>query len=40
MDMTQQEAQVYAKELYEKVGFIHEPFLEDGIPHILMQYTE
>ena len=36
------EAQVYAKELYEKVGFVQksEPFLEDGIPHILMEYTE
>jgi len=32
------EAQVYAKELYEKVGFIQtsEEFLEDGIPHIQM----
>lgn len=30
------EAQVYAKELYEKVGFVQKskPFLEDGIPHI------
>ncbi|MFR7384510.1 MAG: GNAT family N-acetyltransferase [Anaerostipes sp.] len=36
------ETQVYAKELYEKVGFVQksEPFLEDGIPHILMEYTE
>ncbi len=36
------EAQVYAKELYEKVGFVQkfESFLEDGIPHVLMQYTE
>lgn len=33
------EAQVYARGLYEKVGF-HQtsgPFLEDGIPHIEMQ---
>ena len=32
------EAQVYAKELYEKVGFVQttEEFLEDGIPHIQM----
>ena len=32
----------YAKELYEKVGFVQksESFLEDGIPHVLMQYTE
>lgn len=30
------------KELYEKVGFVQksESFLEDGIPHVLMQYTE
>ena len=33
------EAQVYARGLYEKVGFIQvsEPFLEDGIPHIIME---
>lgn len=33
------EAQTYAKELYEKLGFrqISEEFLEDGIPHIKMQ---
>lgn len=32
------EAQTYAKELYEKLGFrqISEEFLEDGIPHIKM----
>lgn len=32
------EAQVYARKLYEDVGFIQtsEPFLEDGIPHIEM----
>lgn len=32
----------YQKELYEKVGFVQksESFLEDGIPHVLMQYTE
>lgn len=36
------EAQVYAKSLYEKVGFVQksEPFLEDGIPHILMEYKK
>ena len=34
------EAQVYARSLYEKVGFrqISEEFLEDGIPHIKMMY--
>ncbi len=34
------EAQVYAKSLYEKCGFVQisEPFLEDGIPHIHMLY--
>lgn len=33
------EAQVYAKNLYEKLGFrqTSEEFLEDGIPHIQMQ---
>ena len=33
------EAQVYARSLYEKHGFrqTSEEFLEDGIPHILMQ---
>lgn len=33
------EAQVYAKEFYEKAGFVQisEPFDEDGIPHIRMQ---
>ena len=33
------EAQVYARGLYEKAGFVQvsEPFLEDGIPHILME---
>lgn len=32
------EAQTYAKEFYEKVGFkqVSEEFLEDGIPHIQM----
>lgn len=32
------EAQSYAKEFYEKVGFkqVSEEFLEDGIPHIQM----
>ena len=35
------EAQVYAKELYEKLGFIQtsEEFLEDGIPHIKMELS-
>ncbi len=33
------EAQVYARSLYEKLGFyrISEEFLEDGIPHIKMK---
>ena len=33
------EAQVYAKEFYEKEGFTvtSEPFLEDGIPHVQMR---
>ena len=33
------EAQVYARSLYEKLGFIQssEEFVEDGIPHIKMQ---
>lgn len=33
------EAQVYARSLYEKLGFIQssEEFVEDGIPHIQMQ---
>lgn len=33
------EAQVYARSLYEKLGFrqTSEEFLEDGIPHIRMQ---
>ncbi|MBQ2771305.1 MAG: GNAT family N-acetyltransferase [Methanocorpusculum sp.] len=33
------EAQVYARKLYEKQGFVQvsEEFLEDGIPHILMR---
>ena len=32
------EAQVYARRLYEKLGFVQtsEEFLEDGIPHIRM----
>ncbi len=35
------EAQEYAKEFYEKVGFKQssEPFILDGIPHIKMTYT-
>ncbi len=36
------EAQVYAKKLYENLGFVQvsEPFLEDGIPHIKMIWTD
>lgn len=36
------EAQVYAKELYEKIGFVQtsEEFLEDGIPHVEMVWRE
>lgn len=36
------EAQVYARGLYENLGFCAatEPFLEDGIPHIGMRWTE
>lgn len=32
-------AQVYARGLYEKAGFVQEgePYLEDGIPHIKMR---
>lgn len=35
------EAQTYAKELYEKLGFVQtsEEFLEDGIPHVKMLWT-
>lgn len=35
------EAQVYARGLYEKQGFVpvSEEFLEDGIPHIKMRLT-
>lgn len=35
------EAQTYAQEFYEKLGFVQtsEPFEEDGIPHIQMKYT-
>lgn len=34
------EAQTYARALYEKLGFqqTSDPFLEDGIEHIQMQY--
>lgn len=34
------EAQTYAKNFYEKIGFTQtsEPFEEDGIPHIQMKY--
>ena len=33
------EAQVYAKEMYEKLGFVQtsQEFVEDGIPHIKME---
>lgn len=36
------EAQVYARTLYEKVGFVKvsDEFLEDGIPHIEMLWKE
>lgn len=36
------EAQTYAQKFYEKLGFVQtsEPFVEDGIPHIQMKYTE
>ncbi len=35
------EAQVYARSLYEKAGFIQisDEFLEEGIPHILMRFS-
>lgn len=35
------EAQVYAQEFYEKLGFVQQSdeFDEDGIPHILMRWT-
>ncbi len=35
------EAQVYARSLYEKAGFVQisDEFLEDGIPHILMRFS-
>lgn len=34
------EAQTYAQNFYEKIGFVQtsEPFEEDGIPHIQMKY--
>ena len=40
--MTMNIIKIHLKELYEKVGFVQksESFLEDGIPHVLMQYTE
>ena len=36
------EAQTYVKSLYEKLGFtqISDQFLEDGIPHVLMEYKK
>lgn len=36
------EAQTYARSLYEKLGFLQtsNPFLEDGIEHIQMQYKK
>lgn len=35
------EAQVYAKKMYEKLGFVQtsDEFLEDGIPHIKMELS-
>lgn len=35
------EAQAYAREFYEKLGFVQQSdeFDEDGIPHILMRWT-
>lgn len=38
-DIIEIEAQTYAKEFYEKEGFVQtsEEFLEDGIPHIKME---
>ena len=35
------EAQVYAREFYEKLGFVQQSdeFDEDGIPHILMRWS-
>ena len=36
------EAQTYARELYEKAGFVQtsQEFLEDGIPHIRMVWKK
>ena len=36
------EAQTYVKSLYEKLGFTQtsDQFLEDGIPHVLMEYKK
>ena len=36
------EAQTYAKKLYENLGFkqISDEFLEDGIPHIKMEWNK
>ena len=36
------EAQVYARGLYEKCGFVQssEEFSDDGIPHIEMTWTQ
>lgn len=41
-DTIKLEAQVYARGLYEKCGFVQssEEFLEDGIPHIEMTWTQ
>ena len=35
------EAQTYAIEFYEKLGFVEisEPFEEDGIEHVRMKYS-
>ena len=41
-DTIKLEAQVYARGLYEKCGFVQSSgeFLEDGIPHIEMTWTQ
>lgn len=38
-DVIRLEAQCYARGFYERLGFaaISEPFMEDGIPHMLME---
>ena len=39
-DVIRLEAQLYARVFYEKLGFVQisDPFDEDGIPHILMEW--